>query len=357
MMNRALAIVVGLAFSGLAACGSAQRPAASISPAAPVSPRGTANPAVVEWLPLPASNQQINPESATPVPPVAIPAGTPTCTAAQLEVGRGASSGATGHVNQPIVFRNRTSSACVLQGYPDLAVIAADGQTLAEGAGTTNRGTFFLDGPAVPVLIQPGTAPLKSMYDPTAPVGTPGQAYVNIEWWDCQARTAERLLVSLGDGAGQLSLAFLGRAPVSPACGATATATSYLARGPFDPSGFPWPPPPEVVNIAIAIAAPATVRRGTALDYTVTLTNQSNRAYRLFPCPDYFEFVGGKLARSTFALNCGPVGAIAPGGSAAFAMRMEIPATISAGLTEIRWGVMDGRVANSYGTASIQIME
>ena len=356
-MSRGLAIIVVLATCGLAACGSAQGPAASIGPAGSGSPSSSPNPAVVEWLPLPVTNRQNDPPPALPAPPVAIPPGTPACTTAQLEVGRGAGSGATGHVNQPIVFRNRESSACVLRGYPDLAITGAGGQVLAHAEGSAGRGTFFDDGPSVGILMQSGTALLKSTYDPAAPVGVRGQAYVNIEWWDCKARPAERLLITFGDGGGQVSLPFSGPTPISPACDATTTATSYLARGPFDPSGFLWPPPPDVINALVTISAPATVHRGSVLLYTVTLTNHDGRAYQLTPCPDYFEFIGGKFARWTYELNCAPVGELAPGASRTFAMQMPVPATVPIGPTEIRWGLIDGRIDSSYAAASVQIVD
>ena len=354
-MGRAHALLAVLAICTLAACGSTARPAASIR-AGSASPGSNPNPALVEWLPLPATNRQIDPPRPTPADPVAIPPHTPACIAAQLEVGRGAGNGATGHVNQPIILRNRENSACVLRGYPDLTITGAGGQVLTHAEGTAGRGTFFDDGPSVEILMQPGTTPLKSTWDPATPLGVRGQAYVNIEWWDCKARPAELLLVYLADGGGQMSLPFSGLTPVSPACDAPTTATSYLARGPFEPSGFQWPPPPNVINTVVTISAPATVHRGSVLVYAITLTNLDSRVYQLNPCPDYFEFIGGKLARWTYELNCAAVGEIAPGANAAFAMQMPVPATVPIGPAEIRWGLIDGRISSSYAVASVQIV-
>jgi hypothetical protein len=111
-----------------------------------------------------------------------------------------------------------------------------------------------------------------------------------------------------------------------------------------------------VIPVAISISAPATVRHGSVLHYTVTVANQGDRTYQLSPCPDYFQFIGGKLVRTTFALNCGPVGAVSAGTSTTFAMEMEIPAWIPTGPSGIRWGLSDGRISPPDAFASIQVV-
>jgi hypothetical protein len=146
-MSRVLAILIGVVCCGLAACGSYQRSAASLDPAASPSP------SVVAWLPLTVSNRWIDPPPAPLVPPVEIPPGTPACTAAELELGHGFGGGGAGHTIQRIILRNRGSLPCVLEGYPDIAIIGVDGQVLAQGAGTTGRGTFVPVVPPVPVLL------------------------------------------------------------------------------------------------------------------------------------------------------------------------------------------------------------
>lgn len=95
-------------------------------------------------------------------PPILVPAATPPCNAGQLEAVGTFGGAATGHVNHPIILRNRGSSACSLAGYADVSVVAASGGLLAEASGLANRGTFFADDPVVPVLLEPGTALLTA---------------------------------------------------------------------------------------------------------------------------------------------------------------------------------------------------
>jgi hypothetical protein len=95
------------------------------------------------------------------------------------------------------------------------------------------------------------------------------------------------------------------------------------------------------------IAAPRTVLPGTALHYTVTLTNTSSAPYLLSPCPGYTEFLGQKLGYSRFLLNCGPVGPIAPGASVTFAMVLQVPAQTPAGQQPLEWVSDAGPVAET----------
>jgi Protein of unknown function (DUF4232) len=312
-------------------------------------------PRVVEWLALSPSGLVI---SASPPPataPVPIPAGTRACKAAQLEGVKGPGNAAGGHLDQLIVLRNRSGVACVLEGYPDLAVLAADGTTLASVAGETGRGTFFPSGPSVPILMLPGTAPLSTTYDPEAPFGARGQSHLDIEWLDCKTPIPAQLRVTPPGDSAPLLVAFPGPAEHSAACDGPTPASPSITRGPFEPSGYTWPPQPVPISTAITIAAPASVRRGSVLQYTVTLSNHGDQPYQLNPCPDYIEFLGGKVARYVYALNCAPVSAIAPAASVTFAMEMTIPATVATGPSGITWALSDGRVFPSEATTPIQV--
>jgi hypothetical protein len=219
---------------------------------------------------------------------------------------------------------------------------------LAEAVGDSGRGTFFADGPVVAVLILPDTPP------PAA--GVRGQAFMNLEWFDCRQRQGSLLRLDLPDDGGRLSLPPAGPG-YSPVCDAPGHgADSGLQRGPLSPSGFPWPPHPELLPVLVTIQAPASVRRGTTLGYTVTLRNDGAEQYVLDPCPDYVEVVGAKQAASSYQLNCAPVGAIPPGEERTFAMRMDVPATLALGPTTLSWGALDGRLASPWAMTSIALV-
>src|SRR5438874_13595811 len=105
--GRAL-LAIGLL--ALTACGS-------------VHPQAAGSTSVVPWLPLHTGGVFPTPPSPSPVPPDPIPAGTPACTASQLEAAVVGQSGAGQNVTTPVVFRNRSSVVCYVSGYPDVSVL------------------------------------------------------------------------------------------------------------------------------------------------------------------------------------------------------------------------------------------
>jgi hypothetical protein len=263
---------------------------------------------------------------------------------------------ATGHVNLPIVVRNRGAAACVLAGWADVRILDSGGRVLATAAGTANRETFFSDWPKVAVLLAPHTPPLPAHPD-VGPFRR-GQAVMNLEWYDCRQPQAAVLLLDLPGGGGRLRVPFDRTGAYSPACDSPgAMPTGVLVRGPLSPAGFPWPPAPHYLDVRVAIHAPAMVRRGSTLAYQVTLTNRDIGSYRLDPCPDYNQFLGRKDVVASYQLNCQPVGAIAPGGRVTFQMQLAIPASTATGPTRLSWALLDGRIATPVATAPLTVTD
>lgn len=260
--------------------------------------------------------------------------------------------GATGHTNMPLDFRNRGSSTCFLQGYPDVTIRDSTGKILAQANGTLGRGTFFdVTGGVGPVLMDPGTQ------FATGPRLTPlrGQAYVNIEWWDCAGATAARIDVVLPDGGGTLSVNFAVRAGYSAGCDGGSVSPSGVLRSQFIPTGFESPRF-QYLPVSLSIDAPKSVKRGSTLVYYVTIRNDSTTTdYPLTPCPDYIEILGLKKAIAEYALNCRPVGDVRPGASVRFEMRLQIPPTMPVGLTSLRWMLNDFRIAVNREEATITV--
>ena len=323
---------------------------------APASTSSGSRSAVVPWLPRPAAHLFPEPPSPSPRSPIPVPAGTPLCGAGQLEAASTFDGAATGHINLPVILRNRGASACSLEGYADVSIVDASGGLLAQAVGAAGRGTFFQDGPMVPVLMEPSTAPLT----PGEAVqwrGDRGQAWMNLEWYDCQHRQSARVFVDLPAGGGRISAPFSFTAPYSPVCDSPGHgADSGVSRGPLSPSGLAWPPAPAVITVAVSISAPASVRRGSTLRYTAALRNESPGQYRLDPCPDYVEILGEKQAASSYQLNCSPVGVLLPGGSVIFEMRLAVPAALAAGTTRLSWTLLDGRLATPTATTIVSVL-
>ena len=338
-MRRPTWVLAAIALSciSLAACRAHPVPAASVD--------------YVPWVPLPETNVFPEPPSPPATPPVPIPAGTPACRAAQLEGALMGMSAATGHVNTPILVRNTGSAACWLEGYADLRILDGAGHELAVVTGVGAGPTFFDDGPAVQVLLPPGTPPLPAPHVQASR----GQAFMNIEWYDCRQTHAASLSLYLPNGGGNLRLPFGVQAPYSAACDASGMSPVGLNRGPFSPAGYTWPPAPVYRTVGIAIAAPASVKRGSTLVYFVTVRNTDRVDYRLDPCPNYHELLAGKQAVGAYQLNCSTIHHIAAGASVKFEMRLNLPVDVALGPNQLTWALADGRLAVPYAQTPIEI--
>jgi hypothetical protein len=347
----AAALVVVLAS---AACGAQPTAGPSAQPRARPSPP----PSAVAWLPLPAAHRY--PAAPTPPaiprPPIPVPPATPTCQASQLEGASAGGGAATGHVNLPIVVRNRGVAACVLAGWADVRILDGGGRVLATAAGTANRETFFVDWPKVTVLLAPRTPPLPKHPD-FGPFRR-GQAVMNLEWYDCRQPQAAVMVLDLPGRGGRLRVPFDRKGAYSPVCDNPGPKPAgWVSRGPLSPAGFTWPPEPHYLDVRVGIRAPASVHRGATLAYQVTLTNHDHTSYRLDPCPDYNEFLAPKDVMASYQLNCQPVGAIAPGQRVTFQMRLAIPATTATGPNQLIWALLDGRIATPVATAPLTITD
>lgn len=319
-------------------------------------PSGSPAPAhFVPWLPLPAANANLQATldpATSPVLPV--PAGTPTCRASQLEGVLMAGGGSGGNHDDPVELRNRSSAACVFSGYPDISILSRSGKVLARAFGSSGQGTYFDAPDVVSVLMKTRTPhlppPGSSGFSSDAPLG---QVHLNIQWVDCSQPQATQLAVDLPGGGGRLLVSFAVMGGYSPGCPG---GPSSLNRGPWVPTGLVWPPTPPALDVSASISAPASVRRGSAVTYYVTVSNRSSKAYSLGVCPDYVEYVGnGKSDVSTFQLNCAPVQQIASGASVVFQMEFVVPPATALGPNTLGWSLNDGRISAPGSQAPIII--
>ena len=326
---------LALALLGATACGTVHPQVASATSAKPSIP----------WLPLAPAHQYVEAPPAVPESPIRIPAGTSPCKATQLEgvsMGEGA---AAGNVNMPLLFRNRSSADCVVQGYLDVTVLDSRGAVLVKSTGVAGRGTFFADGPVVPLLMDHGTA-----FPPTPESGigqgVPGQAFMNFSWYDCRQPRATHLAIDLPSGGGRFLVPFALRGDASPVCDGRGKNVAAAFRGPLTPTGFAWPPEPDYITVKVDLSAPQTVRHGATVSFLVTITNTSAKTYDMRPCADYDEILkGSKGVFATYQLNCEPAGSLAPGAKATFAMKANLPADLPQGRQYMTWYLKDGRLA------------
>jgi hypothetical protein len=112
----------------------------------------------------------------------------------------------------------------------------------------------------------------------------------------------------------------------APRCDAPSE-PSRLAVGSFQPL---VPQPPASTRLPLRLRFDRTAYRvtaGTTLHYQVTVmvTSTARRPFRFRSCPIYFEQLGGSRPYELHYLNCRPVGTLAPGGSAVFAIELRVP--------------------------------
>jgi hypothetical protein len=269
-------------------------------------------------------------------------------------VAMGGSAATGGNVDSPIALRDTGSTACYLEGYPDVTILDAAGRSLAQAIGSANRGTYFPEWPEGQVLMEAGTPPLPHLA--FAGQLSRGQALLNVQWWDCHQPTAAMLSMDLPDGGGNLTVPYSTRAPYYPTCDSNVQPAGTVTRGSFGPAGYQWPPDPAYLTMDIVISAPESAKRSSTLVYYVTVKNTSATDYRLDPCPNYVEILGGKAAVAEYQLNCSPVGHIAPGTSVKFEMRLALPSSVPIGTNELRWALSDGRLTLPYATTSVNVI-
>jgi Protein of unknown function (DUF4232) len=88
-----------------------------------------------------------------------------------------------------------------------------------------------------------------------------------------------------------------------------------------------------------SLALPSAVRPGRTFSYRVHITNVSQRPFRFPYCPTFAARLNGGDRFGT--LNCEPMGTLAPGAHATFAMQRFVTRKLPAGRYELRWSLMD----------------
>jgi hypothetical protein len=298
------------------------------SPTPTAAPTATGSPAagIVPWADLPA------PAFVEPTP-APYPTDARPCRPQDLSVKVGGVGAGLGNTNLPVLFINRSSSACLLAGSPAIAGLTAAGTLVPLRA---TEGSYFGD---------PG---------PTADMGPGGVTALNISGADvCPAvlggahKVYPTLRISLPAG-GSIDIPGGGFDAV---CGLSVSAFGVPADA---PSAAGPPPSP----LTAAIHAPATAAPGAVLEFTVTVANPTGADVALEPCPAYEEWVssGDQAWVSTtrdYYLNCASAPMIPAGGTLTFAMRLALPANQPAGMAKFGWDIQGG--AGPSATAPLEV--
>jgi hypothetical protein len=252
-------------------------------------------------------------------PPRPIPNSTaaPVCKPSQLRVSRGRTGAATGHLLEEFNFANRSTTTCLLRGYPRVEATAPNGRRVTLHP---SRGTFF--GPLAAADIAPGgTTNLDFGTDDVCDGGMP-------------KTTVYRNLVFILPSHARLGG---GAVTLNKVCGLTISQFGLRPR-----YTTTYAPPGTLGTLSAHASVPKSVRRGTTLRFTVTLGNRTKRGVSFgAQCPGYTVGLYTQAAHSSrsYRLNCASVRRIAPGERASFAMRMRIPSNASLGLAKYGWNL------------------
>lgn len=257
--------------------------------------------------PVPWVNRP-RPHYSLPEPKVVrYPATAPSCRPSQLRVEPGRRGVGTGNLFERLVFTNVGKRPCLLRGYPAITAETPTGRRIL-------RPRHFNLG-LVPTNLPPG-----------------GRTFLDFGTSDCGCACVRphpvryRNLVFTLPGGGRLST----RASIVVDC--------FLDMSPFGlPKRLEEPKaqPGTAGTLKARINLPRIVRAGATIFYTVTLTNPTDVAVSLRPCPGYTDGLG-----RSFALNCDTVHAISPHGHVDYAMRTRIPEKYTRnGVAKVAWSL------------------
>jgi len=261
--------------------------------------------------------------------PTPLPTDARPCHAAALTASPSDLGAALGTTNIRIHLTNRSDTACVLLGHPGVAGVSSDGAVTPLPAA---HGSIIGDAPWPAGNISPGQT-----------------AAVNISSADaCDAaqRGQEQIYPTLRitlPSADHLDVPSHG---INTICG--------ISVSQFGIPADTQPTHPPASPLTADINAPARVRAGENLTYTVTWRNRTHTAYQLTPCPAYEEYLvrGGAVLHPDYYLNCDTIHEIPAGGAVTYQMRLKLPADLGGGQAKLGW-----RLQGEAGPYAAEIMQ
>jgi hypothetical protein len=89
------------------------------------------------------------------------------------------------------------------------------------------------------------------------------------------------------------------------------------------------------------IRLPSRVRAGSALRYSITLSNPTRRTVVLRPCPGYTQglYTTAAIVHRSYRLNCDTVHDIRAHQRVRYALRLLVPGRAGPGIAKIGWNV------------------
>jgi len=252
---------------------------------------------------------------------------------------RGTNGIGGGVVSTGISLGNRTATPCVLFGTPAIRLLNA------QGGGIAITSVPATEWAAKRVLLAAHTDDMSA---------SSGPAGVIFDWQSFDIQT--QACPNQAPAADMIAI----RLPGDPIEFTVPTGGDHSTVAPCNSRIRVWPwqgvepvPPPVPHRLVATIAAPAQVRAGERLRYTVSLRNITAEPVTFGSvCPSYVE---SGLAKEIYALNCHPVGAIPAGGTVVFAMELAVLATASPGVDIFVWRLGSDFDADTSAHGSIRV--
>jgi uncharacterized protein DUF4232 len=261
-----------------------------------------------------------------PTAPPATPTREPSvrqCSARDLVGAYSGDNGAGGTNLRVVAIANTSDTPCGIRGKPSVTILVAN--RLAEATYAQPA-----DGP---VAILPADVERPTPGEPPRP----GQLWLTVGFSRSCSSVASwmsTLVVTMpGDGS-TLRIDLPSRNLGQPA--STPLPSASCQDGPYFPQIGTWdlgvvePPVPPAPGLALrAVAnAPGIAVAGEPFRFEVTITNESDSALTLEPCPNYSISIGGgedRRRNERHALDCASIGRLAPHGASTFAMEIGVP--------------------------------
>ena len=285
-------------------------------------PTASAANSVVPWLNQPAAASATAPAAPTPAQHA--------CAASDLKVVPGHQGVWRGQATQGFRITNRSTESCYLLGAPSLELQHPDA---------------FVE-PVSPDAVAQQRIDLAPDDDAYILIGTPGSCEAAIR---PERKVAARIKLFPRGGGGNLTLDGV---HVDTLCGPARVIQMEAVQDEAKQAAKAAVAGKSLVlrELTAAVTARESVARGEMLRYTVTLTNPTNEAIKLAPCPAYTQSLNaeGRSQNSTYMLNCaGAAGQIPARSSVSFAMEAVVPADMSGQGVKLSWNLQD---ALSVGT-------
>jgi hypothetical protein len=240
----------------------------------------------------------------------------PTCRLADLDVVPTASTGPSGRALYRISLSNHGGTTCSLVGFADISLISFRGDVVT----SPQSNDYGLAGTDLPwlVLLPPNqTAP--------GPHATSDVAYFVFEWYYCGATPPPISAIDIGLP-GSAVKRRVGSSPTTPPvqarCDDVSQGRVLLVSAIQGAHARATAGTPPALRVTLA-GVPDKLGAGQTLRYTVTIGNESGAPISFDTCPTYDEgFAPDGMV--SYLLNCGPLGRLATGASATFAMEFTV---------------------------------